>query len=133
MKRVKGPFVLFVSAIVFAGLYCPVFAQENPFKGLEGAIPPGVVDQVRQAIPKFQDIEISKAPLGEGVRQMDGAAVERDIAASFGGVWESLNAWMMEKLGISLSEIIVTVLNFVFFLIKLSLKIIRAILDLIPI
>lgn len=119
----------FVSAILFVGFLSPVYAQENPFDGI---VPPEVINQVRDALPKFQDIDISQAPLGEGVRQMDGAAVERDIADSFGGVWESLNAWMMEKLGVSLSEIIVTVLNFMFWLIKLAVKIIRAVLNLIP-
>ncbi len=110
---------------LFAGFASPVLAQENPFEGF----PTDIFNKAKEAIPQ---IEITKNPLGEGVSQMNAEAVERDIANSLGGVWDSLNAWMQEKLGVSLSEIITTVLTFVFWLIKLTVKILRAVLNLIP-
>ncbi len=133
MKGLRRPFLAVVTAgALFAGLSGPVLAQENPF---EGTIPPELVDtfnKAKDSLPNLQGIEIPQKPLGEGVFQLSGEGVVRDIEGSLGGVWTSLGAWTEAKLGINLAEVFITIINFVFFLIKLMVKLLRAVLNLIP-
>jgi hypothetical protein len=89
----------------------------------------GAVDSVKNSFP----IDATKAiPSLNDVSGLQSGVLGGGLDQSLNGMWNSFNSWTSQKIGISLGEILSTILNFVMWMLNLFVKIVQAIINVIP-
>lgn len=86
----------------------------------------GAVDSVKNSFP----IDATKAI--PGLNDVSGLHLGGGLDQSLNDMWNSFNSWTSQKIGISLGEILSTILSFVMWILNLFIKIVQAIINVIP-
>lgn len=89
------------------------------------------LNDLKDALPGV-GAEIPIPALNEA-ENVNSEAITQGLNMSLGEIWDSMNGWLNENVGISLSEIINTILTFVIWAFELVIKLLKAIIDLLPI
>lgn len=79
------------------------------------------------------DVDSNGDMLLNNVSQVGGEFLENQIQKSWIlDIWNRVNNWMMQNIGISFSEVIKTISDFVIWMLELIIKLIRAGVSLLP-
>jgi hypothetical protein len=124
MKRLLQTFVLMGVVAGFAGSVPPVSAAYDLTETFEDFR--DSLSNVDTAIP---------TPSVKEQSFVDPSKVESlttSLDTSLSSAWDSLNGWLESNIGISLSEIIRTLLNFIIWVFELIVKILQAVINILP-
>lgn len=97
------------------------FDPQKAFEGLKNALP-SIDIQMPVGSPAVPPQINSEALSG----------ITSGLNGSLGDMWDSLDSWVYEKIGISISEILQTVINFIIWIFELAIKILQAIIGILP-
>lgn len=121
-----------LSAILF-GLFI--------FVGVTHAQTIGAVDlsqtmqEVKNAAESAQDsisVDLKAIPIINDASGLQSGVLGGGLGQGLSGAWNSFNTWTSQKIGISLGEIVSTILNFVMWVLNLFVKIVQAVINIIP-
>jgi hypothetical protein len=96
----------------------------DPQKALEG---------LKNALPSI-DIQLpSESPaVPSQINSEALSGLTNGLNGSLGDMWGSLDSWVFEKIGISIGEILQTIINFIIWMFELAIKILQAIIGILP-
>lgn len=88
-----------------------------------------LLQKIKDSIPT---IDTGLVPFPNTGSSLDVDTIESEVEKSFGGLWGAFDEWTRQVIGIGFAEIFHTVVAFALFIVKLAVKILRAILDALP-
>ena len=118
----KAIIILVFSSIVLGG-YSIASAQVSDAVNDIG----GALNAAKKSLPLPENV-----PALNDASGIQSGILSGGLTQGFSGVWDSFNAWTSEKIGISLGEIVSTILSFFMWVLNLLVKIVQAVLNSIP-
>lgn len=120
-RQISIALCLMVAIVGFLAVPSQTRAEIDLEKGLNDLKDALPVVGAEIPIPALNEAEnVNTEPIVQGLNM------------SLGEVWDSMNGWLNENVGISLSEIVNTILTFVIWAFELVVKLLKAIIELLP-
>jgi len=120
--------VFIFSCFLVLSLFC-VFSAKA-----EGIIP-SLPNEVSDLFKTFEKINIDKNSQIFSINTQ-GIKAPGDLVKNFGwlkDIWNKINLWLLQNVGISFSEIIRVVVNFFVWVLELFIKILKALISYLPV
>lgn len=125
----KSQSLLIALILILGALGTPLsvgaqYGFADPQKALEG---------LKNALPSI-DIQMpAESPaVPPQINSEALSGITNGLNGSLGDMWSSLDSWVFEKIGISIGEILQTIINFIIWIFELAIKILQAIIGILP-